>query len=180
MVSPLLAGPTAVSLDTFRADPHGARFVATVESEPDAFARLFVILNAPETDARLVERAAREPALAAVVGRVEADPIIRSILEDPDRANRFKQTVGVAVKLKMERLGWTTTGRKGSMTRYATYFGQAERYARPGTDAEAYRRRALAGLDAIAQMGTEEERLATGTEIMESLRAERERIGRPF
>lgn len=47
-------------------------------------------------------------------------------------------------------------------------------------DGWCYRRRALAGLDAIAQTGTEEERLATGVEIIESLRAERERIGRPF
>lgn len=171
---------TAIGPDDFRNDPHAARYVGTVDAEPEAFARLFAILNRPEADQRLNEWSASEPALAAVVRLIEAEPMIVAAMDDRESGNRFRQTVGVAIRLKMERLGWTTTGRKGSMGRFSSRFKRAERYERAASQSGDYRRRALAAMERIASIGTDEERRETGEELMAGLRAERAREGRPF
>lgn len=106
--------------------------------------------------------------------------MIVAAMDDRESGNRFRQTVGVAIRLKMERLGWTTTGRKGSMGRFSSRFKRAERYARAASQSGDYRRRALAAMERIASIGTDEERRETGEELMAGLRAERAREGRPF
>jgi hypothetical protein len=57
------------------------------------------------------------PALAGVVRELEANPTIDRFLNSTDlrRTKRFRQAVGVLVRMTMERRGWRRTGRKGSM-----------------------------------------------------------------
>jgi hypothetical protein len=51
------------------------------------------------------------------------------VLELGSAGHRFRQAVGVAVRLKMEALGWSTTGRKAAVPG-AHYFTKAECYSR--------------------------------------------------
>lgn len=166
-----------------------------IDRHPSAFEEVVTVLNRRESEEQLVARASREPALAAVVQQLEARPNIVAVLDDPDQRDdglRFRQLVGVAVKLKMRRLGWTTTGRKGSMARYTDRFGSAEMYERAdpapskgadgarGTDADSYRERALAGLAEMRKIGTEEERQRDREELLAALAETRRLEGRPF
>lgn len=85
--------------------------------------------------------------LAGVVRELEADPAINECLAglDHQRTKRFRQAAGALVRMIMQRRGWHTTGRKGSLgVRAATanqtpthntgglafWFIRAERYER--------------------------------------------------
>lgn len=55
--------------------------------------------------------------LAGVVRELEAEPEIDRFLGDVQirRNNRFRQAIGVLVRMIMEQRGWKKTGRKGSL-----------------------------------------------------------------
>ncbi len=57
------------------------------------------------------------PALAGVVRELESQPAIDAFLAtaQPRYAKRFRQAVGVLVRMVMEARGWRKTGRKGSL-----------------------------------------------------------------
>jgi hypothetical protein len=57
------------------------------------------------------------PPLAGVVRELESQPPIDAFLssQHPHRTKRLRQAVGVVVRMIMERLGWTKTGKKGSL-----------------------------------------------------------------
>ncbi len=57
------------------------------------------------------------PPLAGVIREFEEVPEIHAFLSGDDAHNttRFRQAVGVLVKMHMEQEGWSTTGRKGSL-----------------------------------------------------------------
>ena len=98
--------------------------------------------------------------LAAVVRELEARPDVAHFLSSHDAhtTTRFRQAVGVAVRIVMEDWGWATTKRKGSLgtrvavrsgtttpgayrnssTSLATWFLRAERYE-PTPDAKVQR-----------------------------------------
>lgn len=167
-------------MDSFRLDPHAARYVAELDRRPRAGERLFAILNDRETEGLLIHEAGRgDPPLDGVVGRIEADPEIRPILEAGSAGHRFRQTVGVAVRLRMEELGWQRTGHKGTVNG-AEYFKKAERFSRATDEDSRWRDRALAGLDRVLALGSEAERRSTGAELLEAIRATRAEQGRPF
>lgn len=166
----------------FLANPHAAKYRAAIEEHHEAFTRLLALLNDPRNEQRLTDaERQRRPALAGIVDFVERDRAIVLVLDSGPDSLRFRQAVGVAVKLKMAKLGWKTTGRKGTVSN-ATHFTKAERYE-PPTDEEAERlriERALAALDRVANMGTEEERFETGEWLMQALAETRAAEGRVF
>jgi len=174
------ATPRDVGAADFSADPHAARYRGELEAHPDAFLRLFTLLNSPANEQRLVDAEMHNlPALAGVVRFIETDPSIAPVLAAGAPGFRFRQTVGVAVKLKMAKLGWRTTGRKGTV-RGSRHFTKAEHYAvdpETGTD---YAKRALSALDAVSEIGDSAERESTGQELMAALAATRHNDGRPF
>ena len=164
----------------FTDDPHATRYRDELDRHPEAFRRLFALLNDPTNEQRLVDAEMhRLPALCGVVRFIESDPAIEPVLAEGRGAHRFRQTVGVAVKLKMAKLGWRTTGRKGTV-RGATYFTKAEHYAAAETPGDDPREKALAALDAVAEIGDDTEREATGRRLMAALAATRRAEGRPF
>lgn len=173
----------------FLIDSHAAKYVVELESRPEAFERLFGLLNDPANEQRLVDAECHGmPALTGVVRFIEGDPAIAGVLETGSAALRFRQAVGVAVKLKMARLGWVATGRKGAV-RGAHYFAKAEHFAEAefGEDENgeneglsAYAIRAIAGLDAIAKIGDPEEQAETCDYLMKALAETRRAEGRVF
>ena len=167
-----------ISADDFYRDPNDAKRRDQLEAHPDAFDRLFALLNDPANEQRLVDAEMHGlPALAGVVRLVEDDPVIARVLETGGK--RFHQTVGVAVKLKMEKLGWQKAGRKGTV-RGSRHFTKAERYINEPTPDNNHKARALKALETVSQIGDEEERAQTGRELMEALAATRRAEGRPF
>jgi hypothetical protein len=55
--------------------------------------------------------------LAGVVRELESLPVVNEFLGDAQvrRNTRFRQAIGVVVRMIMERRGWQKTGRKGSL-----------------------------------------------------------------
>lgn len=175
MTSLLEAGPLTAA--SFEGDSHAAKYLGALQSSPEAFERLLDLLNRPEVARHLTSLAPGEPALSAIVESIEGDEVIEHAVSSGPGALRFRQAVGVAVRLRMEQLGWMTTGSKGTVRR-SRHFGRAERY-RPRSDASA-QDRALAALDDLLEIGDDAERADTGAELQRMLRETRRDAGRAF
>ena len=150
--------PQRLEAEDFIHDPHARKYRGQLDDHPLAFERLFDLLNDPANEFRLIDAELYDkPALAGVVQFIEDDPAIAPVLEQP----RFRQTVGVAVKLKMAKLGWQKTGRKGIVTG-ARYFRKAERYTRHLDADPGYAATTPAALKTAVQTGDENERTEAG------------------
>lgn len=104
----------------FPADAQGCRFKNEVDAWPVDFSAILAMLDEPNARSRLVASSiAGRPALAGVIAEIEeradVDAYFRST--EPHDTRRFRQAVGVAIRLAMEDLGWRPTGRKGSLGR---------------------------------------------------------------
>lgn len=88
------------------------------------------ICNDPDNERPLIHgEELGHPALDGVVELLEAELEIGAAVATGIPGRRFRQAVGVAIRLKMAELGWVTTGRKGAVRRGAC-FTKAERYTR--------------------------------------------------
>lgn len=180
-IAPATAPITSITIEVFLADSHAARYRDIVQGQPEGFARVLEILSDPEQQTELLaaERYGR-PALAGIVKVVEADEAIAASLAAPAGA-RFRQAVGVAVRLAMESLGWSRTGRKGPV-RGAAQFKRAEHYqpTHLATPSMAAGDRARAALEAVERIGDEGERAQTANDLLVALAQTRGAEGRPF
>ena len=108
-----------ITRDSFLKDPQG-RTYADVVSDPkqpfDVALEFFSDLNRQRRMEEAELHHDRSP-LAGVVRELESVPEIDRFLADAQvqRNNRFRQAIGVLVRLIMERRGWQKTGRKGSL-----------------------------------------------------------------
>ena len=170
-----------LSTKDFDQDPHAAKYRGEIDAHPEAFNRLFALLNDRSNEHQMTSAEIHGfPALSGVVRLIEADPSILHVLEAGQDGYRFRQAVGVAVRLKMEKIGWAKTEKKG-IVRGSCYFTKAERYVKePPLNGDEYKARALAAMDAIAEIGNAEEQEQTYREIKEALAATRRAEGRPF
>ncbi|MBI2703752.1 MAG: hypothetical protein HYX32_00465 [Actinobacteria bacterium] len=164
----------------FAQDSHAAKYRGEFDAHPEAMRQLIHVLNEPANEQRLLDAEAHGmPALAGIVRQVEGDPSIETVLKAGTKGYRFRQTVGVAITLKMSRLGWKATGRKGTV-KNARYFTKAEHYESDRPPAADAKQRALAALDAIEHIGDDDERAETGHMLMDALNSTRREEGRPF
>ena len=164
----------------FAADAHAVKYHSELGRHPQAYLRLISLLNDPANEQRLIDAEMHGlPALCGVARFLEADPIIKELISTGDTCVRARQTVGVAVKLKMAKLGWHGTGRKG-VVRGARHFAKAEHFVRSETATVDASLRALAALDAVAAIGSDEEREETARLLMGALADSRRAEGRPF
>ena len=169
-----------VGVHDFDRDPHAAKYRGEIDARPEVFDRLFDLLNDSANAQRLVDAEMLGlPALSGIVRFIEGDPVIARVLRADQGGNRFRQTVGVAVRLKMELLGWQKSGRKGAV-RGSRYFTKAERYVNIPPSRNIHTERALAALEAVKQIGDEQEREETCRVLMEALESTRKAEGRPF
>ena len=117
-----------MNTNDFFTDAHAATYIKALEQFPEATERLFAILRDEcSATALAVAEPLGHPALCGVVHRLEEDPDVQAVLESGTAGRRFRQAVGVAVRLRMDELGWSTTGTKGVVTS-ARFFNKAERY----------------------------------------------------
>lgn len=114
----------SVDRSTFQSDAHGSKYVKALDAHASASDRLFQLLNDKCNEHRLLDaEALGHSALAGIVRFLDGDPQIGPVVATE---LRFRQAVGVGVRLKMEELGWAKTGVKGPVA--SDNFSRAERY----------------------------------------------------
>jgi len=108
-----------VSRDAFVKDTQGRTFADVWDDPEHPFDELLDLFNNEDWQRRMEESETHHdrPALAGVVRELEAQPRIDEFLATahPRRNKRFRQAVGVLVRMIMEKRGWQKTGRKGSL-----------------------------------------------------------------
>ena len=114
----------------FREDKQGKRF-ADVLKMP-GFDLVLAFFDDRDRQRRMIEseKHHRRPALAGVVLEFEQDEKIKKLYEglSPKEAVRFRQVVGVIVRLVMAKHGWNPTRIRGSLQGLSKWFSRSERY----------------------------------------------------
>jgi len=109
---------------TYASDSHGSKYLKSLDRHAAASDRFLELLNDPCNEHRLLDaEALGHPALSGIARFLDADaevgPVVATDL-------RFRQAIGVGIRLKMEELGWVKTGVKGPVS--SPNFSRAERY----------------------------------------------------
>lgn len=112
-------GKTEISRAEFLEDVQGKTYADVVNDPEQPFDCLLAFFSDKGRQRRMEESELhhdRAP-LAGVVRELESLPEIDAFLNraQPSRNTRFRQAVGVLVRVLMERRGWRKTGRKGSL-----------------------------------------------------------------
>ena len=105
--------------EQFAEDDQGRRFADVMNDTRISFIAILEFFDEPDRQRRMVEaeRDHDRPALAGVVRELEARPDVSQffLVNGRHTTTRFRQAVGVVVKIVMRERGWRTTGRKGSL-----------------------------------------------------------------
>lgn len=108
-----------VTRDHFLEDPQGRTFADVVNDPAQPFACVLEFFDDADRQRRMLESELhhdRSP-LAGVVRELESQPAVNRFLSGAHarRNTRFRQAIGVLVRMIMEGHGWEKTGRKGSL-----------------------------------------------------------------
>jgi hypothetical protein len=109
-----------ISREQFLSDRHGKTFADVVNDPGTPFDEVLEFFNDPERQHRMENSEIHHDraALAGVVRELESVSVLHQFLcstVDRRRAARLRQAIGVLVRMIMERRGWRTTGKKGSL-----------------------------------------------------------------
>ncbi len=112
--------PTSrVTRNDFLNDRQGKTFADVVNDPEQPFDTVLEFFNNADRQRRMEESELHHdrPPLAGVVRELESQPTIDRFLASVQvrRNARFRQAIGVLVRIIMERRGWRKTGRKGSL-----------------------------------------------------------------
>lgn len=122
--------PVTVSVAQFTSDPQGRTFSDLARDPQLRFADWLAFFADDDRQRRMCESEIHHDrqALAGVVRELEHTPIFAAALTKGNPL-RYRQAVGVIVRIYMERLGWQRTGRKGALGT-SIWFRSSERYVR--------------------------------------------------
>ena len=108
-----------VTLNDFLSDRQGRTFADIANDSEQPFDTVLEFFADPDRQRRMEEAELHHdrPPLAGVVRELETQPAIDAFLSGSQvrRNTRFRQAIGVVVRIVMERRGWRKTGRKGSL-----------------------------------------------------------------
>jgi len=109
----------SITRDEFLADRQGRTFGDVVTHSERPFISALEFFNDGDRQRRMEESEIhhdRAP-LAGVVRELESVPAVNRFLAriHPRRSQRFRQAVGVLIRMIMEQRGWEKTGKKGSL-----------------------------------------------------------------
>ncbi len=108
-----------VTRKDFLDDRQGKTFADVVNDSKQPFDFVLRFFSDADRQRRMEESELHHdrPALAGVVRELESQPEIDRFLAGVQarRNTRFRQAIGVLVRMIMERRGWKKTGRKGSL-----------------------------------------------------------------
>lgn len=103
----------------FAQDRQGRRFADVLSDARISFPAILAFFNDPQRQRRLIESELHHdrPALAGVICELEHRQDVEQFFRTNDGhvTTRFRQAIGVVVRIIMESHGWKTTGRKGSL-----------------------------------------------------------------
>jgi hypothetical protein len=103
----------------FLKDRQGRTFADVLDDPQQPFDEALEFFSDGDRQRRMEEAEIHHdrPALAGVVRELESQTAIDRFLanEASVRSKRFRQAVGVVVRIVMERRGWRKTGKKGSL-----------------------------------------------------------------
>ena len=122
----------------FLEDRQGKTFADVVNDSQQPFAEVLAFFRDADRQRRMEESELHHdrPPLAGVVRELESQPAIDRFLASVQarRNARFRQAIGVLVRMIMERRGWQKTGRKGSLGVRASAHGAdaGPQYGRAG------------------------------------------------
>jgi hypothetical protein len=148
-----------ITIRDFENDSQGRRFSDVLADPRIRFQVVLDYFNRPEVIRRMEESEIHHdrPPLAGVIKEFEHLPSIHRFFssEDGHTTTRFRQAVGVVVRMQMESKGWQKAGKKGSLgTRakvtpgttapgayrnahgLAVWFTRCERYTRSSASGE--------------------------------------------
>src|SRR3954451_10128440 len=163
---------TSITRDDFLADRQGRTFSDVVTGSERPFAAALAFFDDDSRQRRMEESEIhhnRAP-LAGVVRELESLPAVNRFLAriHPLRSQRFRQAIGVLIRMIMEQRGWEKTGKKGSLGvrntsaaggprhnsgRLAFWFLRAERYKNKQRKAFPSARKRCRNLEAIRPHG---------------------------
>ncbi len=105
-----------ITKQEFLSDSTGAKFIDVVNDPQIDFQKWLDFFNSPERQVRMQDAETHHlrPALSGIIRELERDPAFKDYLSGGN-SQRRKQCVGVLVRVLMEKLGWKSTGRKGSL-----------------------------------------------------------------
>jgi hypothetical protein len=108
-----------ITREQFLSDRHGKTFADVLNDPGIPFAAILGFFNDAQRQQRMEDSEIhhdRAP-LAGVVRELESEPVVRQCFATIDRRRsaRLRQAIGVLVRMIMERRGWRTTGKKGSL-----------------------------------------------------------------
>src|SRR4026209_2943199 len=109
----------SITREIFLADRQGRTFSDVVTGSERAFAAALEFFSDSDRHRRMEESEIhhdRAP-MAGVVRELESVPAINRFLSriHPRRSQRFRQSIGVLIRMIMEQRGWEKTGKKGSL-----------------------------------------------------------------
>ena len=108
-----------VSRDDFLEEPQGKTFADVVNDPEQSFDIVLEFFDDADRQRRMEDSELHHnrAALAGVVRELESEPAIDRLFASMHacRNTRFRQAIGVLVRMIMERRGWQKTGRKGSL-----------------------------------------------------------------
>lgn len=128
-MSAVMVSSATVSRADFAADRQGRTFSDVLNDPAQPFDDVLAFFSDSNRQRRMEESEIhhdRAP-LAGVIRELEAEPAIDAYFAAAPsvETKRFRQAIGVLVRIVMERRGWKKTGRKGSMgVRAAASAGQ--------------------------------------------------------
>lgn len=110
---------TSVTRDDFLRDAQGKTFADVLNDPQQPFSCVLEFFDDADRQRRMEESELhhdRAP-LAGVVRELESQPAIHQFFSQaaPRYSTRFRQAIGVLIRMIMERRGWRKTGRKGSL-----------------------------------------------------------------
>lgn len=109
----------ALTRQKFLDDRQGRTFADVLDDKTQPFDDVLRFFNEESRQRRMEDSEIHHnrPALAGVVRELEAQHSINQFLAalHPRRSQRFRQAIGVVVRMIMEGRGWKKTGKKGSL-----------------------------------------------------------------
>jgi hypothetical protein len=126
----------SVTRHDFLRDRQGRTFADVVNDPEQPFDAVLDFFNDEDRQRRMEgsEIHHERARLVEVVWELEAQPLIDDFLssQNPLRANRLREAVGVVVRMVVERLRWKKTGKKGSLGVRATVLPRTATPVCPG------------------------------------------------
>lgn len=110
---------TAMNREVFQGDRRGRRFADVWSDAEKPYLDVLAFFDDESRQQRMEDSELHHdrPPLAGVVRELESLPSVDRLLGDENVAlgKRFRQAIGVMVRIIMEGRGWAKTGRKGSL-----------------------------------------------------------------